>query len=70
MPELTVRKSGNSLAVVIPKPLAEQLGLRAGDHVHAELAQAPSLREFDGILRGRATADQMSAEADEGEGDG
>jgi antitoxin component of MazEF toxin-antitoxin module len=67
MPEFIVRRTGNSLAVVIPRPLVEQLKLREGDHVRVELEKAPALEEFDGMLMGKATAEQLSRLADEGE---
>jgi antitoxin component of MazEF toxin-antitoxin module len=70
MPELTVRRTGNSLAVVIPRALVERLNLRPGDRVLVELERTPALEEFDGVLRGKATADELSREADEGEESG
>jgi antitoxin component of MazEF toxin-antitoxin module len=67
MPEFIVRRTGNSLAVVIPKTLVDRLRLRPGDPVRVELEKAPSLEEFDGCLKGKATADELSRAADEGE---
>lgn len=67
MPDLIVRRTGNSLAVMLPRALADRLGLRPGDHVQATLEKSPELREFDGILKGKATAEELSRTADEGE---
>lgn len=67
MSELVVRRTGNSLAVVIPRALVDRLKLRPGDHVRAVLERTPALDEFDGILKGKSTADELSRIADEGE---
>jgi len=67
VPDLVVRRTGNSLAVMLPRSLARDLGLSPGDRVRVELAKAPALEEFDGLLKGKATAAELSKLADEGE---
>jgi len=67
MPDLVVRRTGNSLAVMLPRSLARDLGLSPGDRVRVELEKAPELEEFDGVLKGKATAAELSKLADEGE---
>jgi antitoxin component of MazEF toxin-antitoxin module len=54
-----VRKLGNSLAVIVPKKIAEEVGAKSGDKVRVSLLKAKagaksSLDEFAGIDSGTA----------------
>jgi antitoxin MazE len=50
MPQAQIVKWGNSLAVRIPKPIAEQAGLSEGDRIHIEAADGQiELRPADHI---------------------
>ncbi len=67
MPILSVRRSGNSLVLVIPSRLARSLHLREGDAVAARIEKISVLQEFFGRLKGVATADELNKLTNEGE---
>ncbi len=67
MPELHVRRSGNSLALALPVREAQALGLREGDVVHVEIRKVRSILEFAGWLKGRFSAQELNALSNEGE---
>jgi antitoxin component of MazEF toxin-antitoxin module len=62
-----VRRTGNSLAVPIPRAMARQLNLAEGDLVWATFRRLPRLAELAGRLKGRITADEFTALSNEGE---
>ena len=62
-----VRRTGNSLGVVLPKELVRELRLREGDQVELEVRKVPPLLELFGALRGVLTADEATAMSNEGE---
>ena len=41
----TIRRSGNSLVITIPKPIAEGLGLKDGDSATLEVRKAGDTEE-------------------------
>lgn len=67
MATLTVRRTGNSLAVPLPSPLVRELGLRPGDRVMIRLDVVPEFLDFEGLLKGVLTADEFTKLSNEGE---
>jgi antidote-toxin recognition MazE-like antitoxin len=67
MTKLTVRRTGNSLAVPLPRALVRSLGLAAGDLVNVELERVPDLLGMFGSLKGRITGDEFTKLSNEGE---
>ena len=67
MPRLTVRRAGNSLAVLVPRDLVRDPGLRAGDDVLVRIEPIPRLAALAGSLRGRLTADEFTRLSNKGE---
>lgn len=67
MTVLRVRKTGNSLSLLVPKREAEALGLHEGDAVQVEIHKVRDILEFAGWLKGRATAEELNALTNEGE---
>ena len=67
MPRLTVRRAGNSLAVLVPRDLVRDPGLRAGDDVLVKIEPFPRLAALAGSLRGRLTADEFTRLSNKGE---
>jgi antitoxin component of MazEF toxin-antitoxin module len=67
MPIFRVRRSGNSLVLVIPSELARDMKLRVGDNVLATMEKIPDIIEFAGKLRGIMTADEFTRLSNEGE---
>lgn len=62
-----VRRTGNSLAIVLPRTLARELRLREGDHVEMEVRKIPSFLELFGRLKGVLTAEEFTRLSNEGE---
>ena len=67
MPKLSVRRSGNSIAVPLPHRLARDLGLKPGDEVIVRIERIPHLLDFAGALKGRLSADEFTMLSNEGE---
>ena len=67
MVRLTVHRTGNSLAVPLPRELVRRLGMRAGDVLEVELQPLPDLLRLAGSLKGRLTADEFTRLSNEGE---
>ena len=67
MPIFKVRRSGNSLVLVLPSTLAKSMKLREGDNVLATIEKVPDIMEFAGRLKGIATADELNRLTNEGE---
>ena len=67
MPKLTVRRTGNSLGLALPRELARDLGLIPGDEVMVELEKVPRLASLAGRLAGRLTALEFTRLSNEGE---
>jgi antitoxin component of MazEF toxin-antitoxin module len=64
---LVVRRSGNSLALALPKDVVRQFGLREGDRVDARLEKIPAIAESFGFLKGKVTAKELHRLSNEGE---
>jgi antitoxin component of MazEF toxin-antitoxin module len=67
MPIFKVRRSGNSLVLVIPSGLARGMKLHEGDKVLATIEKVPDIMEFAGKLKGIATTDELNRLTNEGE---
>ncbi|MGC2290116.1 MAG: AbrB/MazE/SpoVT family DNA-binding domain-containing protein [Thermoplasmata archaeon] len=67
MTKLTVRRTGNSLAVPLPRALVRSLGVAEGDLVNVELERVPDLLRLIGSLKGRITGDEFTQLSNEGE---
>ncbi|MCI4352708.1 MAG: AbrB/MazE/SpoVT family DNA-binding domain-containing protein [Thermoplasmata archaeon] len=67
MTKLTVRRTGNSLAVPLPRALVRSLGVAEGDVLNVELERVPDLLRLAGTLKGRITADEFTRLSNEGE---
>jgi antitoxin component of MazEF toxin-antitoxin module len=67
MTKLTVRRTGNSLAVPLPRALVRSLGVVEGDVLNVELERVPDLLRLAGTLKGRITADEFTRLSNEGE---
>jgi antitoxin component of MazEF toxin-antitoxin module len=67
MAQLTVRRTGNSLAVPLPRALVRSLGLSEGDVLNVELERVPEILRLAGSLRGRISADEFTRLSNEGE---
>jgi len=67
MPIFKVRRSGNSLVLVIPSKLAKTMNLREGDNVLATVEKVHDIMEYAGKLKGIVTADELNALTNEGE---
>jgi Antidote-toxin recognition MazE, bacterial antitoxin len=67
MTKLTVRRTGNSLAVPLPRALVRSLGLAEGDVLNVELERLPDLLQMLGSLKGRITGDEFTRLSNEGE---
>ena len=70
MPELNarVRKWGDSLAVIIPKELAEKERIRVEDKIHLKIEKGRDFSDLFGIAKGKLkkTAQQLKDESREG----
>lgn len=67
MPKLSVRRSGNSIAVPLPHRLVRDLGLRQGDEVIVRIERIPHLLAFAGTLKGRLSVAEFTKLSNEGE---
>lgn len=67
MTKLTVRRTGNSLAVPLPRALVRSLGLAEGDVLNVELERVPELLQLLGSLKGKITGDEFTRLSNEGE---
>ena len=67
MPVFKVRRSGNSLVLVLPSELAKSMKLREGDKVLATIEKVPDIMDFAGKLKGIMTADEFTRLSNEGE---
>jgi len=67
MPIFKVRRSGNSLVLVLPSELARSMKLREGDKVLATIEKLPDIMDFAGKLKGIITADELNELTNEGE---
>jgi len=67
VPSLTVRRTGNSLGLPIPREIVRELGLQPGDEVMVQLERVPPLQSLAGRLKGRITADEFTRLCNEGE---
>jgi hypothetical protein len=67
MPKLVVRRTGNSLAIPIPRDLVQKLELSAGDEVIVRIDPLPRLAGLAGSLKGRITADEFTRLSNDGE---
>jgi len=67
MTKLTVRRTGNSLAVPLPRALVRSLGIAEGDQLNVELERVPDLLGMIGSLKGRITGDESTQLSNEGE---
>jgi antitoxin component of MazEF toxin-antitoxin module len=67
MPIFRVRRSGNSLVLVLPSELARSMKLHEGDKVLATIEKVPNIMEFAGKLKGIITADEFTRLTNEGE---
>ena len=63
-----VRKWGDSLAVIIPKEIAEREKIRVEDNVNLKIEKEANLSDVFGILKGKLkkTAQQLKNEARRG----
>ena len=76
MPESQIVKWGNSLAVRIPKPLAEEAGVREGDSIVIEAAdglihlrpkqRVPTLRELVAQITTENRYDEIEPDPERG----
>lgn len=67
---VTIAKWGNSLGLRVPKPIAEQLGLREGSTVsltieNGQLVVTPARRSLDDLLAD-ITPENLHGEIDDG----
>ena len=67
MTKLTIRRTGNSLAVPLPRALVRSLGLAEGDVLNVELERLPDILQLVGSLKGRITGDEFTRLSNEGE---
>lgn len=67
MTKLVVRRTGNSLALPLPRDLVRSLGVAEGDLLNVELERVPDLLQLAGSLKGRITADEFTRLSNEGE---
>lgn len=67
MTQLHVRRTGNSLAILLPKPEAERLDLHDGDTVEVDIRKVRPITEFAGWLKGRVKTEELHALTNEGE---
>ena len=49
--ELKTKKWGNSIGVVIPKVIVEEIGIRADEKVTIDIKKRPLVKEFFGLLK-------------------
>lgn len=63
MPKLVVRRTGNSLALALPRSFVRVLSLAAGDELVVELERVPRILTFAGRLKGESprTSSRRSA---------
>ena len=67
MPRLTVRRTGNSLSLALPRGLVRELGVAPGDQVLATVQRIPRLASLSGRMRGRLTPEEFTRMSNEGE---
>jgi antitoxin component of MazEF toxin-antitoxin module len=53
MTKRTVRRTGNSLAIVLPRDLVRAKGLKAGDEVEVTVEKARTIMDMFGVLKDR-----------------
>lgn len=56
---VTIKRWGNSLAVVLPKEYVDSQGLSEGDEVELAVAPPRSAKEFYGLLPDLPPADEL-----------
>ena len=63
-----VRKWGDSLAVIIPKEIADKEKINTNDNVHLRISKKTDLSDVFGILKGKLkkTAQQLKDESRKG----
>lgn len=63
-----VRKWGDSLAVIIPKEIADKEKLNTNDQIHLSISKKNDLSDVFGILKGKInkTAQQLKDESRKG----
>lgn len=63
-----VRKWGDSLAVIIPKEIADKEKLNTNDQIHISISKKNDLSDVFGILKGKIkkTAQQLKDESRKG----
>jgi antitoxin component of MazEF toxin-antitoxin module len=68
MTKLTVRRTGNSLGVVLPRDLVREKGLREGDEIEVTVEKAKSIADMWGVLKGKGvSARRLNELSNEGE---
>lgn len=67
MPKLTVRRTGNSLALPIPHETVHDLKLVPGDELMVQLERLPKFLTMAGRLKGRMTPDEFTRLSNKGE---
>jgi antitoxin component of MazEF toxin-antitoxin module len=68
MTRCVVRRTGNSLGVVLPRELVREKGLKEGDEVEVVVEKAKRIQEMWGALKGRGpSVRELHALSDEGE---
>jgi len=53
MTRCTVRRTGNSLGIVLPRDLVREKHLKAGDQVEVSLEKSRTVAEMWGVLKDR-----------------
>ncbi len=66
--DVQVKKWGDSLAVIIPKDVADREKIKAKDVIHLKVERETDLTDVFGILKGKLkkTAQQLKDEARKG----
>lgn len=67
MPQLTVRRTGNSLSLLVPRPVADRLHLTEGEIVNAEIERIDRVADLAGSLKGVVSARELHRLSNEGE---
>ncbi|HLC58044.1 MAG TPA: AbrB/MazE/SpoVT family DNA-binding domain-containing protein [Candidatus Nanoarchaeia archaeon] len=64
--EVTVRKWGNSMGVILPKQLMEQEGLKENEKIFLEIVKEADLRDIFGTLKTKVSGQKFKDMARKG----
>ncbi len=67
MPKLVVRRTGNSLALSLPREVVREFGISLGDQLLVHFERIPRMETLIGRLKGRLSASEFTKLSNEGE---